>query len=254
MSGWVAGAIVVGGVIGAVGSNMAANTQANAQKQAAATQAGMFNTITGQEQPFMQAGYGATTDLNELMGISPATGKGGTAGGTGLPGGYLTQQFNPTQEQLNNYPGYQFQQQAGQLATESAATPGTGAISGPGLKSLMNYNQGLAASNYGNYFNQFQTQQNNIFDRLNQIATRGQNAAGNLGTAGTTLGTGIAQAQAGAGASQAGGIVGATNSIGGSGVPLAYLMSGAGNANNNNWNFDNSASGTDMSYFSAGGA
>jgi hypothetical protein len=203
---WVAVAIGGAAVVGAVGSNMAAGTQAAGQRAAANTQAGMFNTITGQEQPFINAGYDSSKQLNQMM----------------APGGYLSQTFSP--KDLENYPGYQFQKQQGQLALESGNTPGVGAVSGPALKSLMNYNQGLAGTTYGTAFNQFQTQQNNIFDRLNQIATRGQNAAGNLGTAGTTLGTGIAQAQAGAAASQAGGIVGATNSIAGAGVPLAYLM------------------------------
>jgi hypothetical protein len=216
---WVAGAVVVGGAIGAIGSNMAANTQANAQKQAAATQQGMFNTITGQEQPFIQGGYGAETSLQNLL-----YGKsGGTDPGTGLDNGYLTKQFNPSD--LQNYPGYQFQLQQGDQAIQNSAAATTGAVSGPALKNLVNYNQGLAGTTYGNAFNQFQTQQNNIFSRLNSIATLGQNAAGNLGTAGTQLGTGIAGAQAAAGGSLAGGIVGATNSIGGAGIPLGYLMS-----------------------------
>ena len=217
---WVAMAVVGGAVIGAVGSNMAASTQASGQKQAAQTQQNMFNTLTQQEQPFIQGGYGAETALNQLLGTSK-----GSFGG--MPNGYLTQTFNPTQKDLENYPGYQWQKQQGQLALNSANSATGSAIGGPALKSLMNFNQGLAASNYGNYFNQFQTQQNNIFSRLNSIATMGQNAAGNLGTAGTSLGTGIAQAQAGAAASQAGGIVGATNAIGGS-LPLAAILNNGG--------------------------
>jgi hypothetical protein len=253
MTFWVAGAVVVGGAISAIGSNMAASKQASAQKQAAATQQGMFNTITGQEQPFIQGGYGAETALQDLLYGS----KGGTDSGTGLPNGYLSQTFNPTQAQLDNYPGYQFQKQQGQLATESANTPGVGAVSGPALKSLMNYNQGLAASNYGNYFNQFQTQQNNIFNRLNGIASLGQNAAGNLGNAGTQLGTGIAQAQAAAGGSSAAGIVGATNAIGGAGSSLGYLMSGYNsNGGGNPYNLGGSTptapAGSSLTYDSSG--
>ncbi len=238
MSGWVAAAVVGGAVIGAVGSNMAAGTQASAQEQAANTQQSMFNTLTSQEQPFMQAGYGATSTLNQLLGTSAATGAGGTAEGTGLPGGYLTQTFNPTQAQLNAYPGYQFALQTGGQAVRNADTPGVGALSGPALKDLMSFNQGLANTNYSNYFNQFQTQQNNIFSRLSGIAQMGQNAAGNLGSSGTQLGTGIAQAQAGAGASLAAGMVGSTNAIAGAGVPLSYLMGGQANlaqAGNTAW-------------------
>lgn len=217
--------IAAAAVVGAVGSSIAADKQASGQQAAANTQRDMFNTINQQEQPFIQGGYGAETTLQQLMGQSPATGAGGNAQGTNLPGGYLTQTFNPTQDQLEKYPGYQFQLDQGKLALQSANSATGSAISGPAMKDLMSFNQGLAGANYGNYFNQFQTQQNNIFNRLNSIATLGQNAASNVGTSGTQLGTGIAQAQAGAAASQAGGIVGASNSIG-QGIMMSNLMKG----------------------------
>jgi hypothetical protein len=171
--------------------------------------------------------------MMQLIPNAPATSAPGTAvqpgtvGTTGLPAGYLTQTFNPTQQQLENYPGYQFQLQQGNLALNSANSASGSALSGAAMKNLMSFNQGLAASNYSNYFNQFQTQQSNIFNRLNSIAQLGQNAAGNLGNAGTQLGTGIAQAQAGAAGSIAGGIAGASNNIGQS-ILLSNMM------NNNN--------------------
>jgi hypothetical protein len=230
--------------IGAVGSVVAGSEQASGQEQAASTQQGMFNTIEGLESPFQQGGVGAETALNQLLGTSAATGKGGTAAGTGLPGGYLTQEFNPTQANLNSYPGYQFQLQTGGQALENANTPGVGALSGPALKSLMSFNQGMAGTNYQNYFNQFQTQQNNIFSRLSGIAGLGQNAAGMLGNNGAQLGTGIAQAQAGAAGSIAGGIVGATNSASSS-LGLNYLLSQNGGFGGNN---------TYTSQYSPGGA
>lgn len=235
-AGWAA-------AIGAVGSIVAGGEQASGQEAAAATQQNMFNTIVGQENPFLQGGYGAETTLRELTGGATPTGPGGTAAGTNLPGGYLTQTFNPTQQDLENYPGYQFQLAQGDLALQSANSAGGSALSGAAMKNLMSFNQGLAASNYSNYFNQFQTQQNNIFNRLQGIASMGQNAAGNLGTAGTQLGTGIAQAQAGAASSIAGGIAGASNNIGqsnllsnlmnpgGSGIPDLVPGGGVGSAN-----------------------
>ena len=218
---FIAVAIGAAGVLGAGASIYAANTQASAQNNAAATQQGMFNTIIGQEQPFLNAGYGATSQLNDLLGTS------GNKGAAGY--GSLTQPFNPTMDQLNAYPGYQFALQTGAQATRNADTPGVGALSGAALKDLTNFDVGAASQNYQNYFNNTQTQQTNIFNRLNSIAGLGQNAAGNLGNAGTSLGTGIAQAGAAAGGSLAGGIVGASNSLTGSAVPLAYLMSGQGN-------------------------
>lgn len=222
---WVAVAVVGGAAVGAIGSNVAAGKQAAGQQAAADTQKQMFDTLTQQEQPFIKPGYEAETSLAQLLGTEAPTGAGGTASGTNLPGGYLTQTFNPTQQQLEQYPGYQFQLQQGNLALQSANSANGSAISGPALKSLMNFNQGLAASNYNNYFNQFQQQQTNIFNRLSDIAGLGQNAAGNLGNTGAQLGTGIAGAQAAAAGSQAAGIVGASNAIGSAGVPLAYLLS-----------------------------
>lgn len=206
----IGGAMLGAGLIGAVGSNVAAGTQAGGQIQAANTQQSMFNTINAQEQPFIQGGYGA---LNQIM--------------TGLgPGGQFSRSFTPTDFLNNLDPGYQFQLQTGGQAIRNADTPGVGALSGPALKDLMSFNQGMAATGYQNAFNRFQTQNSNIFSRLQQIAGLGQSAASQTAVSGTQLGTGIAQAQAGAAGSQAGGIVGATNAIGGAGVPLAYLLSG----------------------------
>lgn len=262
MSFIAAAAVVGGAVIGGVASNMAAGKQAKGQRQAARTQQRIFNTINQQEQPFIQSGYGAQNALNDLLGtgvpssafdkpipqaqsrigaslgdklhgMNPSGGAsadmpppGSNFGETsGLGTGYLTHQFN-TQDFYNNLdPGYQFQLQQGQQAIRNASTPGVGALSGPALKELMSFNQGLAGTSYQNAFNRFTTQQNNIFGRLSQIAGLGQNAATQVGNQGTQLGTGIAQAQAAAGTSQAAGIVGAGNSIG-SGIQLAGLLKG----------------------------
>ena len=219
----VAAAIVGAGALTAAGSYAASSTQASGQKTAANTQQNMFNTVTANSQPFMNAGYGATSTLSQLMGTSGTPGS--TVAGTGgLSNGYLTSTFNPTQADLNNYPGYQFALQTGAQATRNADTPGVGALSGAALKDLTNFDVGTASQYYNQDFNQFQTQQNNIYNRLSGIAGLGQSAAAGVGNSGTQLGTGIAQAQAGAAASQAGGIVGATNGLSGSASSLAGLM------------------------------
>lgn len=207
---WIAAAIGGSALVGALGSNLAAGTQAGGQIAAANTQQSMFNTINQQQQPFIQGGYSA---LNQMM--------------SGLqPGGQFNTSFTP-QDFLNNLdPGYQFQLQTGGQALRNADTPGVGALSGPALKDLMSFNQGMAATGYQNAFNRWQSNTQNIFSRLSGIAGLGQNAAANVGASGTQLGQGIAGAQAGAAASQAGGIVGATNAVGGSSVPLAYLLAG----------------------------
>ena len=213
---WVAVAIGGAAVVGAVASNSAASKQSDAQKQAAATQQGMFNTIQGQNQPFIQAGYGATSRLTDLL---------GTSGNTGADGyGSLTSSFSPSDYLANKDPGYDFQLKTGAQATRNADTPGVGSLSGAALKDLMGFNQNMAATGYQNAFNRYQTQQNNTFQRLHDIAGLGQASANNTSAAGTSLGSGIAQAGAAAGASQASGVLGAGQSLSSGANSLAGLM------------------------------
>lgn len=325
---WVAVAVVGGAAIGAIGSASAADTQAGGQKQAAQTQLDMFNKINQQQQPYIQGGYSALSDLmyglngsggapRPSMGSTPQPGVSGfpvsapsgpgwqpsggggmglhqmmangptgapTGGGMtsptapqggggfqlgqgysvdqggdptqpgggnsvpptqpgqqpvmsggGMPGpsgavpaGYFTQQFDPNS--VENNPAFQFALKTGGQATRNADTPGMGALSGAALKDLTAFNVGTANSYENQYFNQFQNQQNNIFDRLSSIAGLGQNAAAQVGNNGATLGTGVAQAQAGAAASQAGGIVGATNAITNGASTLGGMMYMGGNS------------------------
>src|ERR1039457_6329052 len=160
---WVYVAVAGGSaIIGAVGSSVAAGKHASGQEQAANTQAGMFNTIVGQEQPFMQAGYGATTALSSQFGTA------------GAPG---NAPFTAADYTANQDPGYQFQLQTGGQALRNADTPGVGSLSGQSLKDLMSFNQGTAATGYQNAFNRYQTQQNNVWGRLSGLAGMGQNAA-----------------------------------------------------------------------------
>jgi hypothetical protein len=237
-----AAASVGSAVISSQGAQSAANTQANAQNNATAEQQQMFNTIVGQEQPCMQAGGGALSSLNQLLGL---TSSGAPTGG--LPNGYLTQttgpfSFNPSS--ITSSPAYQFAQQQGLNAVANNEAPNVGAMSGPALKALTNFSTGTAEQYYNDYFNQAQSQystnlnaqmsqQQNIFSRLSAIAGLGQNAASNTGTAGTQLGTGIAQSTAAAGGSLAAGQVGSANALGSGfqGAGNAYALSSILNNN-----------------------
>ena len=233
----IAGGAVAGSAISAIGSKSAANTQAGAQEQAAQIQQNMFDTVQGNEQPFINAGQNATGTLQQLLGLKP--------GGVGtLPNGYLLQTGAApfSSSEVTNSPGYQFAQQQGLQQVANSEAPNVGALSGPALKALTQFSTGTAAQYYNDYFNQYNTQfqqqqtaQNNIFNRLSNIAGLGQNAAGNLGNNGAQLGTGTAQAIAGAGASQAAGTVGAANAIGGgisnagNGFALSSILNNNGN-------------------------
>jgi hypothetical protein len=244
----IAAASLAGGVIGAVGSESAAGTQAGAAEQAQQISENEFNTITGQENPFMQSGYGANSQLNYLLGIGTpgSTGAQGTQGSTGLStaasspgGGYgsLLQNFNVGDfQQLS--PAYNFQMQQGQQGVLNQDASSTGALSGSAYKDLLNYNQNLANTSFNNAFNQYQTQQGNIYSRLAGVAQLGQNAAANTGQQGTALAGQAAQSATNIGTANAAGTVGAANALSGGLTSAApWLAYGGGGSSTSPTNY-----------------
>jgi len=123
-------------------------------------------------------------------------------------------------------PAYQFQLQQGQQVVFNQDTPGQGALSGAALKDLIGYNQGMAGTSFNNAFNQYQTQQGNIYSRLANLANLGQNAAANTGQQGTALAGQAAQSATNIGTAQAAGTVGAANAWSGalSNAATPWLM------------------------------
>lgn len=67
----IGGGALIGGVASAIGSSNAASDQANAASNAQGISLNEFNTITGQESPYVGAGYGALNQLNYLLGVQP---------------------------------------------------------------------------------------------------------------------------------------------------------------------------------------
>lgn len=236
----VAGAGLIGAGISANAAGQAASEQAGAAQNAENISEGQFNTINQQEQPFIQSGEGALSQLNYLEGIGTpgSTGTQGTQGSTGLStaasspdGGFgsLSQPFNISNfQQLS--PAYNFQLGQGQQNVLNSDAAGAGALSGSAQKDLINYNQGLANTSFNNAFNQYQTQQGNIFSRLSGIANLGQSAASQTAQSGTALAGQAAQSATNIGTAQAGGTVGAANAISGglSSAALPWLVNGGG--------------------------
>jgi hypothetical protein len=136
-------------------------------------------------------------------------------GGTGLPTGYLTQLFTPEAFKAGIDPGYQWRAQQGAQGVMNTAAAGSGSLSGPALKALMEYNQGAASQEYGAAFNRFQTQQGNIFQRLTSMAGMGQNAAAGVGNQAVATGGNIGANIVGGANAAAAGQVGAANAYGG---------------------------------------
>jgi len=80
---------------------------------------------------------------------------------------------------------------------------------------LIGYNQNYANTAYNNAFNQYQTQQGNIYSRLAGVSQLGQAAAANTGQQGTALAGQAAQSATNVGTALGAGTVGASNALAG---------------------------------------
>ena len=252
---------LAGGIISGSAASSAASQQANASKNAQNIANNEFNTITQQESPYMQAGYGAQSQLNYLLGIGTpgsSTGNGGGTASSSSAGGYGSLNTPFTADYMKQYsPAYQFQLQQGQQGVLNQDASSQGALSGAALKDLIGYNQQSANTAYNNAFNQYQTQQSNTYSRLAGIAQLGQNAAANTGQQGTSLANSAAQSATNIGTAQAGGTVGAANAYSGalsnaSSLGSLYAMYGGGGVSSGGggWLETNSGSSVPAGYYS----
>lgn len=194
---WVAAAVIgsslVSGAMGARAAKSAAQTQADAAREAAQIQKEMYEQGRTDLAPYREQGYAA---LKDIEGMKP----------------FLTQSF-ASQEALAPYldPSMAFRMRYGTQATERLGNVGGGALSGNTLRSLTEFGQGLASTEYGNAFNRAQTERANIYNTLANIAGMGQGAVNTGVGTGQALGQNLAGLTTGAGAAQAAGTVGAAN-------------------------------------------
>ncbi len=193
------------------------------------------------------SGIGGPNATGQLGGSGASAAPGNTTGAQpsqtgGLGYGSLTAPFT-TENWQQLSPAYNFQKQQGQQGVQNAAAAGSGAMSGAALKDLTDYNQSAANTSFNNAFNQYQTQQGNIFSRLSGIAQLGQSSANNTGQQGTALAGQAAQSATNIGTAQAGGIVGSANAIsGGINNAIPWLTAGGGSGGNSNpaaWDTEN---------------
>lgn len=82
-------------------------------------------------------------------------------------------------------PGYQFRLDQGNKGLERQLAASGKYFSPDAAKAVSEYNQGFASNEYGNSYNRFNNDQNNIFNRLASISGLGQTAAGQISNAGT---------------------------------------------------------------------
>jgi hypothetical protein len=208
----VAGASLVGGAISANAASNAADQQAQSAQDAQNIQQGMYNDTVSREQPFVQSGQEAQGQLNYLLGIG-TPGQNGEVSSSQYGGfGSLNAPF--TADTFKQYaPAYQFQLQQGGQGVLNGDASAVGAGSGAALKDLTSFNQNFANTSFNNAFNQYQTQQGNIFSRLAGIAQQGQAAASNSATGGSNYSASIGQSATNVGTALAGGTIGSANAI-----------------------------------------
>lgn len=184
MSGWVAGAAVVGAGIGAYATMQAGEAQADAAKQAAQTSAGaqvyatdvqkqMFDKQIELQKPWQEAGTGAVNRL---------------AAGLGK-GGEFDQRFSQTNWQQD--PGYAFRLAEGNKALNQAAAARGGLISGNALKAAQRYGQEMGSQEYQNAFNRYYREREAQLNPLQSLAGLGQTSAQSLGGAASQYGANV---------------------------------------------------------------
>jgi hypothetical protein len=129
----------------------------------------LYNQQVGYQQPYQQIGQ---------------------AGSQGLLANqdYLTRQFTNADLNANLAPNYAFQLAQGQMANQRAANMGGGSMGGNALQGLQKYTQDYAGGAYQNAFNNFNTQRQNIYGNLSNMANIGTTSAGQLANLGTSLG------------------------------------------------------------------
>jgi hypothetical protein len=182
----------------------------------------MFNEQLQNEAPYRNAGGNAISELDYLEGIGPMNAESNAGGAYGS----LNQPFT-TANWKSLSPQYNMQLQQGAQGTLNGASSSQGALSGAALSGLQANNQSIANSSFNNAFNMYQTQNQNVYNRLAGIANLGEAASSNQATGGSNYAQGIGQSITNTGTAIGGGIAGAGNSIGNAAL-LGALYQGQG--------------------------
>lgn len=204
----IAGGVAVAGLGGAmISSNAAtsaAKTQAKAAKNASQAQLAMFQQTKESLSPWVQAGQLAIPQVQELTG----TGEGGNP--LTAP---LTSPFQPTIQQLEQTPGYQFILDQGLKGVQNSfAAKGLG-TSGAAIKGAVNYAEGLAGTTFQQQFDNYWKQNQAIYGILTGISSQGQNAAAGVGNLGASAITASNNFLTSGAAATAAGQVGSANAL-----------------------------------------
>jgi hypothetical protein len=179
----------------------------------------------GYQQPYMGAGAGATNQLSSLYG----------------PGGEYTRQ--PTMEELQFDPGYQFRFGQGMRALNAGLGASGMRGSGTALKAATQFGQDMASQEYQNAYNRFMANRAQAVQGLQNLSGIGAASAGTAsqlaGQFGTNLmsqrfgaGSNLGSLASNAGATTAGAYTGVAPTLANiaSGNPMGQAIENAGQA------------------------
>lgn len=222
MTFWVAGASVVGGLIGASGARSAASAQADAATRAGEIQKQQFAEQMRLQEPYRQAGLTGQNKLMQLLGL------GGDAGAADY--GKYGKDFSMADYTAD--PGYGFRLSEGMKQLGHSASRG-GLISGGTMKGLQDYAQNSASQEYGNAFARYQAERAARLQPLGNLMSTGQAAASNQAGAAGQYGVNAGNTTMAAGNAYAAGQLGQANTLAGG---LGTAASAYQNQTNfNNW-------------------
>ena len=184
----------------------AALWQAIAAGQAQNNYAQYFGQAKEALNPYVQAGQKSMDTLQSYL-----TGNNAKTAGIGGGGDTLMSTFQPTQEQLESTPGYQWaRKQALGAMTNSAAAKGLG-TSGNLVQGIGETATGLASQTFQQQLQNYMAQNQQAYNMLMGPTQIGATAAGNLGQAAIQTGQLTGNAMLGAGTAMGQGVMGAAN-------------------------------------------
>jgi len=195
---WAIGGSALLGFLGskqqAKAAESASQTQYQATQDAAKQQREMFDILNAQQGPYREAGYGALNQINTM-----------------LP--QFTKEFTSADLIRNLDPSYQFMLQQGLGATGQAMNVGGGGSNVDLAR--QRFAQEYAKTGAQQAFNNYQSQQSNIYNRLSNLAGIGQAAQSQANTLGSNTANALSQLGIGGASALGAGQVGAANAMAG---------------------------------------
>lgn len=183
---------IAGGLLGQGGANAAAGQSAAAASQAYLAAQHQNEVNSSNASVYTTAGREAMSAIGDLLGWGNLQNEGKNGTPWYFSGDSSRQ--GPAMARMNNYlrqlygisdtfqtdPSYEWRQQQGNQAIERSAAARGMQLSGANLKGIADYNQGLASTEYGNWYGRRENAVNNYLGQLTGMAGQGASSTAAL--------------------------------------------------------------------------